>query len=65
MDTLHRRQLRSRPEADFDLIKVNRAREQLRRGEFRVNARDVADRLLSDHLLWRWVLSSEPPTANG
>ena len=43
-------------DADFDIVKVNRVREQVRRGAFRVDSTTVAERLLSDHLLWRWVL---------
>ena len=52
----------SASESDFDIVKVNRLREQVRRGAFRVDSESVAERLLSDHLLWRWVLGSRADT---
>ncbi len=40
------------PDTDFDLIKVNRLRELVRRGQYRVDAKLIAESLISDHLLW-------------
>lgn len=44
------------PDSEFDLVKVNRLRELVRRGAYRVDGLSVAERLLSDHLLWQWAV---------